>query len=176
MAIFPRDPIEWLEEPAAFRRLSLSLVEMALVTGIVLRVLRAVAFTQAQASLLFYGAVLVLWGVLFVGMATAHLANFPLRQWAWRVPLFSLVEVVGEMLTSLLLIAFHREPAGSARAHLHDWPGMAARALLQSELTLCLWALVLAGVIVLVRRSGMASGIDADPLDPALPAPRPGSL
>ena len=41
---FPRQSVEWhLEEPAAFRRLSLSLVEMALATGIVLRLLRAFA-------------------------------------------------------------------------------------------------------------------------------------
>ncbi len=170
----PREPIEWrLEEPAAFRRLSLSLVEMALVSGVALRLLRAIAFTHARASILFYGALLMLWGIVLVGMATAHLANFPLRQWAWRAPLFSLVEVVGEMLTSLVLIMLHREPEGSARAHLHDWPGMSARALLQSELTLCLWALLLAGVIILVRRSGMAAGVDSDPLDPALPAPEP---
>ena len=41
-SFFPRNTVEWrLEEPAAFRRLSLSLVEMALLAGIVLRVLRA---------------------------------------------------------------------------------------------------------------------------------------
>jgi hypothetical protein len=147
---------------------------MALAAGIVLRLLRAVAFTHARASIVFYGVVLVLWGGILVGMATAHLANFPLRQWAWRAPVFSLVEVAGEMLASLLLITLHREPEGTARAHLHDWPGMGVRALLQSELTICLWALLLAAVIVLVRRSGMASGVDADPLDPDLPAPQTG--
>jgi hypothetical protein len=48
---------------------------------------------------------------------------------------------------------------------------MAARTFLQSELTLCLWMLLLAGVIILVRRSGMAEGVDAEPLvDPELPA------
>ena len=62
------------------------------------------------------------------------------------------------MAISLLLIAVHREPEGSARAHFHDWPGMAIRFLLYSELTVCLWAAVLAGVILLIRRSGMARG------------------
>jgi hypothetical protein len=48
---------------------------------------------------------------------------------------------------------------------------MAARALLQSELTICLWMLLLAGIIILVRRSGMAEGVDAEPVvDPEIPA------
>jgi hypothetical protein len=172
---FPRHTVEWhLEEPAAFRRLSLSLVEMALLTGIVLRLLRAFAFTHGRASVLVSIGAVVIWGIILVGMATAHLANFPIRRWAWRAPLFALVETAGEMMTSLFLIWLGREPDGTARAHFHDWPSMAARALLQSELTLCLWMLLLAGIILLVRRSGMARGVDAEPLvDPDLTAPGP---
>ena len=169
---FPRTTVEWrLEEPPAFRRLSLSLVEMAAITGAVLRLLRALAFTHGRASWLYYGLVFVMGTVLLVGMTTAHLANFPVRAWAWRAPLFAVVEVAGEMATSLLLIALRREPEGTARADFHDWPSMSMRALLQSELTICLWALVLAAAIVLVRRSGMARDVDADPLDPAVPPP-----
>src|SRR6185369_14765380 len=111
-------------------------------------------------------------GTLFLlDMTTAHLANFPVRAWFWRAPLFAFVEVVGEMSTNLLLIWLRREPEGTARADFHDWPSMSLRALLQSELTICLWALVLAAAIVFVRRSGMARDVDSDPLDPALPAP-----
>jgi NADH:ubiquinone oxidoreductase subunit 6 (subunit J) len=170
---FPRQTIEWhLEEPAAFRRLSLSLVEMALLTGVVLRLLRAFAFTHGRASVIVSIGAVVVWGLILVGMATAHLANFPMRRWFWRAPLFALVATVGEMTTSLLLIWLGREPNGTARAHFGDWPSMAARSLLQSELTLCLWMLILAGIIILVRRSGMARGVDAEPLvDPELDAP-----
>ena len=75
------------------------------------------------------------------------------------------------MVTSLLLISLGREPEGTVRADFHDWPSMSLRALAQSELTICLWALLLAAVIVFVRRSGMARDVDADPLDPALPTP-----
>jgi hypothetical protein len=170
---FPRQTIEWrLEEPPAFRRLSLSLVEMALITGVVLRLLRAFAFTHGRASVLFSIGAVAVWAIVLVGMATAHIANYPIRQWTWRAPLFALMETGGEMLTSLALIALHREPNGTARADFQDWPTMGLRALLQSELTICLWFLVLAGVIVLVRRSGMAAGVDSDPLDPELPTPR----
>ncbi|MES2177423.1 MAG: hypothetical protein V4550_06125 [Gemmatimonadota bacterium] len=173
-SFFPRSTIEWhVEEPPAFRRLSLSLVEMALLTGIVLRLIRAFAFTYGHASWLYYGLVFVVGTLIVLGMTTAHLANFPVRAWGWRAPVFALVEVAGEMGTSLLLIALRREPEGTARADFHDWPSMSVRALLQSELSICLWALLLAAVIVFVRRSGMAKDVDADPLDPALPAPPP---
>ncbi len=173
-SFFPRQSIEWrVEEPPAFRRLSLSLVEMALLTGIVLRVLRALAFTHGRVSWIFYGAMFVVGTLVLLGMTTAHLANFPVRAWTWRAPAFALAEVVGEMMTSLLLIALRREPEGTARADFHDWPSMAARALVQSEIMICVWALLLAAAIVFARRSGMARDVDSDPLDPDLPAPTP---
>ena len=156
-APFPKQTVQWhLEEPAAFRRLSLSLVEMALITGVVLRLLRAFAFTHGRASMLISLAAVLVWGLILVGMATAHLANYPIHRWSWRAPLFALVETAGEMATSLVLISLGREPDGTARADFGDWPSMAARALLQSELTLCLWMLILGGIIILVRRSGVA--------------------
>jgi len=170
-SFFPRHTVEWrLEEPPAFRRLSLSLLEMALLTGVVLRLLRALTFTHGSASWIFYGAAFVVGTAILLGMTTAHLANWTIRSWLWRAPLFSLLETVGEMGTSLLLIALGRELHGSARAEFHDWPSMTLRALLQSELTICLWALLLAGVIVLMRRSGMAEGVEREPLDEETPA------
>ncbi|HEX7979006.1 MAG TPA: hypothetical protein VF461_10415 [Gemmatimonadaceae bacterium] len=163
---FPRHSVEWrLEEPAAFRRLSLSIVEMALLTGIVLRVLRALTFTLGRASWLFYGAALFVGTVILLGMATAYLANWTIRSWLWRAPLFALLETVGEMATSLVLIALRREPEGAARAVFHYWPSMAWRTLLQSQLTICVWAAILAGVITFVRRSGMAPEVEAEPVD-----------
>jgi hypothetical protein len=162
---FPQHSVEWkIEEPAAFRRLSLSLIEMALLTGVVLRVLRALTFTHGRASWLFYGAAFVVGLLILFGMTTAYLANWTLRSWVWRAPLFALVEVVGEMATSLLLIAIRREPEGAARAVFSDWPRMALRAFLQSELSICVWAALLAGVILFVRRSGMARGVEEEPV------------
>lgn len=156
-SFFPRQTIDWraVEEPAAFRRLSLSLAEMALITGVVLRLLRAVTFGASRESWLVFAASLIVGLMLLIGMTTAHLANFSLRKWVWRAPLFALVVTAGAMAMSLLLIAMHREPEGTARADFHDWPSMALRFFLFSELTVCLWALVLGVVILLVRRSGM---------------------
>ena len=162
---FPQHSVEWkLEEPPAFRRLSLSLFEMALLTGIVLRLLRALTFTHGRASWLFYGAAFVVGLLILLGMTTAYLANWTLRSWVWRAPVFALVEVAGEMATSLLLIAMGREPEGAVRAEFHDWPSMAMRAFLQSELSICLWAALLAGVILFVRRSGIAEGVEEEPV------------
>jgi len=162
---FPRHSVEWrLEEPAAFRRLSISLVEMALLAGIALRLLRALTFTHARASWLFYGAAFVVGLLVLLGMTTAYLANWTLKSWLWRAPLFALVEVAGEMATSLVLIALRREPEGAVRAEFHDWPSMALRAFLQSELSICLWAALLAGVILFVRRSGIAEGVEEEPV------------
>ena len=164
-SFFPRQSVEWhLEEPPAFRRLSLSLVEMALLTGVVLRLLRALTFGYGRASWVVFGAALLVGTVILLGMTTAYLANWTIKSWVWRAPLFSLVVTSGEMATSLLLILLHHEPEGTARAELHDWPSMALRALLRSELTICLFALLLAGVIFFIRRSGMAAGVESEPL------------
>jgi hypothetical protein len=164
---FPRQTIDWraMEEPRAFRRLSLSLIEMALITGVVLRVLRALTFMAGRASWFLYVLAFLVGLLILVGMTTAHLANFSLRRWLWRAPVFALVETVGEMATSLLLIALRREPEGASRADFHDWPSMALRALAQNELMICLWVAVLAAVIVIVRRSGMARGVDGEKAD-----------
>ena len=154
---FPRHTVELrLEEPAAFRRLSFSLVEMALVTGVVLRLYRSLVLTHGSNSWWYLGATFTL-GLLFLfGMATAHLANFPIQRWTWRAPLFAAVAVAGEMLTSLLLIAAGREPSGTVRAEWSDWPGMLLNALLFRGVAVILWALLLAGVVTLVRRTVLA--------------------
>jgi hypothetical protein len=149
-----------MEEPAVFRRLSMSLVEMALITGVVLRLLRAVTFAMGRANWLVFGASILVAVVILVAMTTAHLANFSLQRWTWRAPLFAFVVTIGAMATSLLLIAARREPWGTARADFHDWPSMALRFFLYTELIVCLWAAVLAGIILLIRRSGLRTPIE----------------
>src|SRR5262249_48902645 len=128
---FPRTTTEWrLEEPQAFRKFSASLVEMAIVTGILLRLYRVVVLTHALNNWLLFGLTVALGTVFLLGAATAHLANFPLRQYVWRAPLFALIEVAAEMATSAVLIALRHERNGSVPAHWDDWVGMSLRALL----------------------------------------------
>jgi hypothetical protein len=164
---FPRQSVEFhLEEPAAFRRLSRSLVEMAVVTGVVLRAYRALVLTHGADSWLYLGGALVLGILLLVAMLTAHLANYPVRRWLWRAPLFVLVEVGAEMATSALLIWAGREPFGSVRALMADWPALALMALRERALVGLLWAALLALVVTLVRRT--TGEADDEPEDVAL--------
>lgn len=153
-SFFPRHAIELhLEEPRAFRRLSFSLVEMAVVTGVVLRVFRSFVMTHGSISGWYIFGSFALGLVLLLGMATAHLANFPVQRWLWRAPLFVLVESAAEAATSLLLITAGREPNGSVRAELADWPAMAAGTVLSRGAAVLLWALLLAGIVGVVRRT-----------------------
>ena len=150
---FPRQTVHWkLEEPAAFRRLTLSVLEMAVLTGVVLRLYRSLALTHGPSdSWLYLGGSFALGAVLLFGMATAHLGNYTIRQWVWRVPVFAALEATAEMLTSLALIAVDREPLGTSRAEFAHWPSLAAEVLLTRLLALTVYALVLAGIVQFVR-------------------------
>ena len=125
MPYFPRQTIEFrLEEPKAFRRFSFSLIEMALVTGVLLRVYRVVVLTHGSNNWLYIGGSVAI-GVLFLlGMLTAHLANYPIHHYVWRGPAFAGIEVLAEMGVSALLIMVGHEANGTVRAHWDDWLGM----------------------------------------------------
>ena len=140
-----------IEEPKTFRRFSLSLVEMALVTGVLVRVYRSFVLTHGSSSFMYIGTIMTIALLFVVGMTTAHLANYPTHHWVWRAPAFAALEIVGEMATSLLLIWLGREPNGTVRAHFADWPGMMLRALEIRGLVVILWSLGLAGIVSLVR-------------------------
>jgi hypothetical protein len=163
VSFFPRQTIEWhIEEPRAFRRLSLSLVEMALLTGVLLRVYRSYILTRGATGWLLFGGTLA-FGILFLlFMTTAHLANFPIQKWAWRAPAFAVLECAAEMATSLLLIWVGREPYGSVRAELHDWPSMAIGTLATRGLMIVVWTLLLAGIVQIVRRTMIAGTVEEE--------------
>src|SRR4051812_41115722 len=97
-SFFPRQTVQLhLEEPKAFRRFSFSLVEMALVTGILVRVYRVLILTHGSNNWLYLTGVSVLGIAFLLGMVTAHLANYPLHQYLWRAPTFAALEVAAEM-------------------------------------------------------------------------------
>ena len=143
---------EWdLEEPAAFTMIARSPVELALITGVVMRLFRAVVLTQGEATSTFLAAALVLGTLFLLGMATLHLGRFPVREWAWRAPLFAVFETVGEMIVSLILIALHREPWGTARAEFMDWQAMATGVVFWRVLAVSVWALLLGVTVSFIR-------------------------
>ncbi len=151
---FPRKTTEIrIREPRAFRRLSYSLIEMALVTGVVVRTYRLLILTHGANNWLYLGATFAVGAIFFLGMVTAHLANFPLHQYMWRAPAFAGVEVAAEMVTSALLIAIGHEANGTVRAHWDDWIGMSLNALLIRGIAIIVWSAILAGSVQLVRRT-----------------------
>lgn len=166
MTYFPQHTATMrIEEPKAFRRLSLSLVEMALITGILVRIYRSLVLTHGSSSFFYIGTVMTIALVFVVGMTTAHLANYPLYRWLWRAPAFAVLEIVGEMVTSLFLIWISREPNGTVRAHYGDWAGMMTRALLIRGVVIIAWSLFLAGIVQTVRRGRFVKEEADDPIE-----------
>jgi hypothetical protein len=151
---FPRHTLELhIVEPKAFRRFSWSLAEMALVTGVLVRVYRVFVLTHGPTNWLWIGLTFTVGAVFLLGMVTAHLANFPLSQYLWRAPVFAVTEGLAEMARSALLIALGREAYGRVRAHWDDWIGMGLNALLVRGLMIVIWAALLAGAVQIGRRA-----------------------
>jgi len=151
---FPRRTVQWkLEEPPALRRLSLSLPEMALLTGVPLHLWRAYAFTHGTPDSAAWVGGTFLAGMAFLYvMLTLHLGNFTIRTWAWRAPMFAILVSGSEIVTSLALTALGLEPLGAERAELSDWLPTATRILLLRLIGIILFAFVLAIVVGIVRR------------------------
>lgn len=144
---------EWdLDEPESFRKIARSPVELAAITGVLIRLFRALILTHGPVdSGLYLGSSLALGAIFLLTMATLHLGRFPVKEWPWRAALFAIVETAAEMGTSLALIAMHREPWGTVRAEYQDWQPMAVGVLFWRLVTVTLFALILAWTIHLVR-------------------------
>ena len=175
--IFPRQTIAWkqVQNLSSWRKFSISLVGMAALTGVTLRLLRALAYTHGPAeSLLYIAAAIALGTIILLGALTLHVSNFTIRHWWWRVPLFGIVEFASEMLTSWLLIRFAQEPWGATgRATMADFTRMAGETFLWRLIPICTFALFLA-VIVHAIRSVLAKREDSrDPPPVTIPEPPP---
>ena len=139
-----------VREPAAFTRLARSLIDMALVTGIVARLYRAMVLSRAQSDS-FVAITFAIGAIFLLLMVSIHLSRHPLRDWLWRAPAFAVAEAVSEMLGSLVLIALSREPLGTGAAKFSDWPGMVVGTVGLRLVTISLFALLLAGIVKWVR-------------------------
>lgn len=169
---FPKHTVQWhFEEPTVLRRFSISLAEMAVLTGIALRLYRALVVTYGStSSWLWAGGTFALGILLLCVMTTIHLANFPLQRWIWRAPLFALVEVAAESVTALFLIWVGREPSGSARAEWSDWLPMAGSTLWTRLVIVCGWAVFLAAVVWIIRRTILREQVEEEPVEDAAQA------
>ena len=156
---------EWdLDEPESFKRIARSPVELAAITGVLIRLFRALILTHGPVdSLAYLGAGLALGAIFLLTMATLHLGRFPMKEWPWRAAVFAVVETAAEMATSLALIAMHREPWGTVRAEYQDWQAMARGVAFWRFLTLMLFALLLGATMHLVRTKLIPQAEDDDP-------------
>ncbi len=152
---FPRQTGAWktIDEATSFRRVSLSVVEMAVLTGVALRAYRAIVISLGSGrGWLYLGVTFAVGFFLLFAMATLHLGNYTVRQWLWRSPVFAAIEAATESAVSLGLIALGREPMGSERATFSDWPTMVRDVFVWRVGSVVVFALLLAGVVQLVRR------------------------
>jgi hypothetical protein len=156
---FPRKTVAWrLEEPPALKRVSLSLPEMALITGIVLRLWRWYTFSYGSPDSTAWVGGTFLAGLAFLlVMVTLHLGNYTLRNWIWRAPAFAVLEAGTEIVVSLALTAMGKERIGADAAELSDWLPTAERILIVRLGGIAIFALVLAIVVSIVRRLLLAS-------------------
>ncbi|MDQ3698556.1 MAG: hypothetical protein M3373_11120 [Gemmatimonadota bacterium] len=151
---FPRDTVEWRShEPAAIRRLTLSLVAMALLAGVLFRLYRLAVLMYAPPENLWVFLAAMGGGMLIVlGLATLHLGNFPVRHWLWRAPLFGASEAAAAVLTGAVLVAIGADRMGTGQMSWGDWRGTALATLALHTGVVCMFALILAGVVQAVRR------------------------
>ena len=165
---FPKQTVDWhFEEPTILRRFSLSLLEVALLTGVTLRLYRAVVITAGStSSWLWVGGTFAIGILVLCAAATVHLSNYPMQKWVWRAPAFAVLEVAAESLTALLLIWVGREPFGSARAEWADWLPMAGTTLWTRLFVVCGWALLLSAMVWIVRRTILREQpVDEEPVE-----------
>jgi len=155
---------EWdLDEPESFKRIARSPIELAAITGILIRLFRALILTHGPVdSWVYLGSSFALGTIFLLTMATLHLGRFPLKEWPWRAAVFAIVETTAEMGTSLALIALHREPWGTVRAEYHDWQPMAIGVAFWRFLTVMLFTLLLGWTMHLVRTKLMPAAEEDD--------------
>ncbi len=148
---FPQDVIDWAGEHLhPLRAFSLRTIELAGLTGVVLRLVRALVLSGSGLFALVVGVAVVV--VFLCGMLTWHLANYPLRHWPIRAAGFAIVEIVAELGVSTLLIAFGVERYGSQIASWIDWWPLAGNTVVGRILVVGIYVLILAGTVRLVRR------------------------
>ena len=155
MVAFPRQSVIWkLEEKTTLQRITLNLAWYGVGIGVVMRLYRwGVLVAIAPESL---GAVLGTIGfgvILLCVLVTGHLANRSLKSWPWRVPAIAALITLGESVTSLVLTLLHQERLGRGPATLADWPGSVVSILVSRVLIVFVFALVLSGVVVAIRKA-----------------------
>jgi len=148
---FPRDVIPWGDETLhPLRAFAVRTLEPAGITGVVLRIWRALVLSSAH--WLVFVAGVTIGGLFLCGMLTWHLGNYPVRRWPPRALGFLVAELMAELGMSSVLIAVRRERFGSIPARWPDWWPMAAQTIWQRTAVVLVFTLLLAVIVQTVRR------------------------
>ncbi|MGH7650106.1 MAG: hypothetical protein ACREND_18525 [Gemmatimonadaceae bacterium] len=151
---FPRKTIEFRAlELKLPRRVSLSIIGMAALTAVLLRLLRLAVLSHGALNVWEVLAIFAVGYIILLGMTAAYLGNHPVHQWVWRAPLFAVLEIASEGVMSAGLIAGHMERIGQARAEWSNWAPMLLRTLIWRSVSILVFALILAFVVQTVRRT-----------------------
>jgi hypothetical protein len=160
-----------LEEPQLIRKVTLSLVLMAVLTGAGLRLYRTVVLQFGWSdSWLWIAGTFIAGAVFLFLMATLHIGNYPVRAWAWRAPLFALVEASTEVLVSLALTLLGIEQIGSMQATLEDWQSTSVRIVIFRVVGITVFTLLLALVSTVVRLIMIPKEKHSDDVEPDEPS------
>jgi hypothetical protein len=134
-------------------RIPRSLIPMALITGIVVHLYRV--FVLASPTITFGWITLFLAGageyVLLLSLTTVYLGNHPVRQWIWRVPLFTAAEWLVEAAAVAVLIRVRFERIGSEQARVADLSSIVIDRLVWHGAAIITFSFILAVVVQTVR-------------------------
>lgn len=150
---FPESPFKGTRVDSLIARIPRSLIPMAVITGIVVHSYRV--FVLASPSITFGWVSLFLAGageyVLLLSLTTVYLGNHPVRQWIWRVPLFTVVEWLVEAAAVAILIEIRFERIGSETARRGDLTSIVMDRLIWHGAAIFTFSLTLAVVVQTVR-------------------------
>jgi len=150
---FPERSFSHARVDSLIARVPRSLIPMALITGIVVHIYRV--FILASPTITFGWISLFLAGageyVLLLSLTTVYLGNHPVRQWIWRVPLFTVVEWLVEAAAVAILIRIRFERIGSEQARVGDLGSIVMDRLIWHGAAIITFSLILAVVVQTVR-------------------------
>lgn len=150
---FPESPFSGTRVDSLIARIPRSLIPMALITGIVVHLYRV--FVLASPTITFGWISLFLAGageyVLLLSLTTVYLGNHPVRQWIWRVPLFTVAEWLVEAAAVAVLIRVRFERIGSEQARAGDLSSIVIDRLIWHGAAIITFSFTLAVVVQTVR-------------------------
>lgn len=150
---FPESPFSGPRMDSLIARVPRSLIPMALITGTVVHLYRV--FVLASPTITFGWISLFLAGageyVLLLSLTTVYLGNHPVRQWIWRVPLFTVAEWLVEAAAVAILIRVRFERIGSEQARAGDLSSIVIDRLVWHGAAIITFSFILAVVVQTVR-------------------------